>query len=210
MAERMEHKEAIDGLENARSYALSIGKYAGLMYGNMIKNIEGLNISGRYLEMGSGPGFLAMMIARRKPDSEITAVDISPDMIAVAEEFIREKQLEKRIHCLPGDVGDEQFMRKLGTFALVYTTFSLHHWKDPDVSIRNLWDAVQPGGALYILDFRRIEWLCSLPVKWGELDSFRAAYSAQEIEAIFRRTGITSFQIRTSFPYFLQTVIARK
>jgi len=210
MSDRDEQEEAIGGMENARVYAASHRKYAGLMYGSLVKDIEGLNLSGRYLEMGAGPGYLAMMIAERKPDSEITAVDISSDMIAVAGEFIREKKLENRVHYIQGDVGDEQFMQKLGTFDLVYTTFSLHHWKDPDESIRNLWNAVRPGGALYILDFRRIGWLCSLPVRWREMESLRASYGSREVESIFQRTGLTDFRIKTSFPYLLQTAIAWK
>ncbi len=210
MSDRDEQEEAIGGMENARVYAASHRKNAGLMYGSLVKDIEGLNLSGRYLEMGAGPGYLAMMIAERKPDSEITAVDISSDMIAVAGEFIREKKLENRVHYIQGDVGDEQFMQKLGTFDLVYTTFSLHHWKDPHKAIRNLWNAVRSGGALYILDFRRIGWLCSLPVKWRELESLRASYSAREIEAIFQKAGLTDFRIKTAFPYLLQTAIAWK
>ncbi len=210
MSERKEPHEAIGGMENARAYAEAHRKYAGVMYGNLAQDIARLNISGRYLEMGSGPGFLAMMIAQRNPNIEITAVDISPDMIEVAGEFIREKHLDKRIRCLLGDVGDEQFMRSLGAFNLVYTTFSLHHWKDTASAVRNLWNAVQAGGVLYILDFKRIDWLCSLPVNWRELESMRASYSSKQVEAILRETDIPNYRIKTSFPYLFQTIIVRK
>lgn len=193
-----------------RSYAASHRKYTRLLYDSFVKSIERLNIPGRYLEMGAGPGFLAVMIAEHQSDTEITAVDLSPEMVQVAREFIEKKKLEDRIHYLPGDASDEQLPERLGTFHLVYTAFSLHHWKEPEKSIRNLWNLVQPGGALCILDFRRIGWLCSLPVKWRELESVRVSYTSKEIESVFRSLDSADFRIKTPFPYLFQVVVARK
>jgi ubiquinone/menaquinone biosynthesis C-methylase UbiE len=204
------HDEAITGIERARDYAAAHRKYAGLMYGGLVKSIKRLNLPGRYLEMGAGPGFLAVMLAERLPAVEITAVDLSPDMATIAGELIREKKLESRIHYLQGDAGDERLPEKLGAFDLVYTTFSLHHWKEPEKALRNLWKSVRPGGALYILDFRKIGWLCSLPVKWQELESMREAYTPKEVSAMFREMGISDSRITTPFPYLFQIVVVRK
>jgi ubiquinone/menaquinone biosynthesis C-methylase UbiE len=180
------------------------------MYGGFLKTLCGLNIKGRYLEMGAGAGFLATLIAERLPGVEITAVDLSPDMARVAGEYIREKKLEHRIQYLTGDAADEIFLKKLGAFNLVYTSFSLHHWQEPEKSLRNLWNALSPGGAFCILDFRKPGWLCSLPLKWRELESMRASFSINEMEALLRKSGITGFQIRTPFPYLFQIVAACK
>lgn len=210
MPVRAQHNEAITGTEKARLYAASHRKYTGMLYGSLVKTIRRLDLPGRYLEMGAGPGFLAVMLAEHQPDIEITAVDLSPDMLAVARELTQERKLESRIRYLLGDAGDEQLAERLSRFDLVYTAFSLHHWKEPEKSIRNLWNCVQPGGALCILDFRRIWWLCSLPVKWRELESIKASYTSKEIEAMFGRIGIAGFRIKTSFPYLFQIVVARK
>ena len=94
MSRETQHIEAITGMQEACRYAASHHKYSGLMYGSFIKSINKLGLSGRYLEMGAGPGFLAMMLADRRQDIEITAVDLSPDMVAVAGELIREKKLK--------------------------------------------------------------------------------------------------------------------
>jgi SAM-dependent methyltransferase len=210
MAEVNVQKEPITGIETVRDYAAGHRKYTGLMYGGLLKTIRKLNLSGRYLEMGAGPGFLAMLIAERQPDVRITAVDLSPDMATVAGEFIREKKLENRITYITGDAGDTQLPKKLGTFDLVYTAFSLHHWKEPEKALRNLWNTVRPGGTLCILDFRRIGWLCSLPVKWHELESMREAFTPQEIKAMLQRASITDIRIKTPFPFLLQIVTAGK
>ena len=209
MASGTQRVEAITGKEEVRRYAAH-RRYSGLMFGSFIKTIEKLGLSGRYLEMGAGPGFLAIMLAERLPGIDITAVDLSPDMKDIAEEFIQEKKLEDRIHYILGDAGDEQLSEKQGMFDLVYTTFSMHHWKEPEKSIRNLWKAVRPGGALCILDIRRIGWLCSLPLKVHMLEEIRAAYTGKEIKAIFLEMGVADCQIKRPFPYFTQIVVVQK
>lgn len=210
MSKGKEHTGAIASIEEARSYAAAHRKYSGLMYSSFVKSIKKLGHSGRYLEMGAGPGFLAIMLAEQQPDINITAVDLSPGMKVVAEELIREKKQEDRIHYILGDTGDEQLPAKLGIFDLVYTAFSLHHWEEPEKSIRNLWKLVRPSGALCILDFRKVGWLCSLPMKWHELEEIRASYSREEMKAEFRKMGLANCQIKTPFPYLTQIVVVQK
>jgi len=211
MPQRIEQKEeAIGGVEEARKYAEAHKKYARLMYRAFLKELEALHVSGDYLEMGAGPGFLTMMIAERNPDVSITAVDLSLDMATVANEYINERKLQHRIHYVVGDVGDQDMMEGLGKFDLVYSTFSLHHWKDPETSISNLWNAVKDKGTLYIHDFKRVWWLCFWPLKGGEIDSIRASYTPKELRTTLQKLGITDYEIKTVFPFFLQSIIARK
>lgn len=211
MPQRIEPKEeAIGGVEEARKYVQAHRKYAGLMYRAFLKDLKALHVSGSYLEIGAGPGFLAVMIAERNPDVSITAIDLSPDMMAVANEYINERKLQDRIHYLVGDVGDQDMMEGLGKFDLVYSTFSLHHWKDPGTSISNLWNAVTDKGILYIHDFKRVWWLCFLPLKGGEIGSVRASYTPEEIRVILQELGIINYKIKTLFPFFLQSIIACK
>ena len=211
MPQRIERKEeTIGGIEDARRFAQAHKKYAGLMYRAFLKGLKALHVSGDYLEMGAGPGFLAIMIVERNPDVSITAVDLSPDMVTVANEYINERKLQDRIHYVVGDVGDQDSMEGLGKFDLVYSTFSLHHWKDPETSISNLWNAVKDNGILYIHDFKRVWWLCFLPLKGGEIGEIRASYTPKEIRAILQKLGIVDYRIKTSFPFFLQSVMARK
>ena len=210
MASRVEQKESeIWGIERVREYASEHKKYAWLMYRGIIKEVRNLKLGGRFLEVGAGPGFLAVILAQDNPQANITAVDLSPDMAEVAQEYILEKNLDDRIRYVVGDVGDKELMGELGKFALVYSTFSLHHWEKPEESIQILWNAVADGGLLYIYDFTRIDWLCKLPIKDGVIDSMRAALKAGEIKEILQRVGITSYKINNNFPMF-QSIIARK
>ena len=211
MASRVEQiGETISGIENARKYAKAHEKFARLMFRGTLKDIKARNISGSYLEMGAGPGLLAIMVARQNPEINITAIDLSPDMATVANEYIKKNELENRIRYLVGDVGDEKMLGELGKFDFVYSTFSLHDWEAPEDSIRNLWNAVEDNGVLYIHDFKRIGWLCSLPLKSGEIDAMRASPTPDEISDIFHRIGITDYRIKTPFPFLYQSIIVRK
>ena len=205
-----EQKQAITGIENARKYANAHKKYTKLMFGGLQKRICAFGKSGHYLEAGAGPGFLAAMIAEANPDIRITAVDLSPDMALVAGEYISEKKLENRISYVVGDVADEELIKGLGDFDLVYSTFSMHHWQEPAKSVRNLWKATGKDGLLFIQDFRRMDWLRLLPLKAGETDSIRAALSARKIRAILQGAGATDYSVKTAFPFLFQSVIARK
>jgi SAM-dependent methyltransferase len=211
MAVRVKQKEdEIWGLERVREYANGHKKYAGLMYGGTIKEVQNLGISGRFLEMGAGPGFLAIMLAQKYPDISVTAVDISPHMAAVANEYIIRSNLEDRIQYIVGDVGDHELMQRLGKFDFVYSTFCLHDWKPPDDAIRNLWEAVKDNGFLYIHDFRRLGFLHILPIRDEGFEAMKAAYTPGETKAVLQKTGITDYKIRSTFPFLFQTVIAHK
>ena len=207
---RIAQEEEIAGIDNARKYAEKHKKYAGLMYRGILKDIRANGISGNYLEMGAGPGLLAVMVARQNPEINITAIDLSPGMATVANEYISKNGLENRIRYLVGDVNDEKMLQKLGKFNFVYSTFSMHDWKAPENSLRNLWNSVEDKGMLYIYDFKRIGWLCSLPLRGREIESMRASYSPNEIRDIFRKIGITDCRITTPFPLLFQSIIAHR
>lgn len=207
---RIAQEDVISGLDNARKYAERHKKYASLTYRGILKDIRANNISGKYLEMGAGPGLLAVMVARQKPEVNITAIDLSPGMATVANEYISKNGLENRIRYLVGDVNDGKMLQELGKFNFVYSTFSLHHWKAPENSLRNLWNVVEDKGVLYIYDFKRIGWLCSLPLRGRKIKSMRASYSPDEIRDIFKKIGVTDCRITTSFPFLFQSITARK
>jgi ubiquinone/menaquinone biosynthesis C-methylase UbiE len=204
------HQNTVSEIEDARKYAGAHKKYAGLMFGGTCKRINACGKSGRYLDMGAGPGFMAVMLAQSNPDITITAVDISPEMAEVGNDYIKENGLEERIEYLVGDVLDAETMQGLGEFDVVYSTFSLHCWNEPEKAIRNLWKVTAPGGVLLIHDFKKMGWLRFLPFKSGEKDAMMAALSDRKIRTILKRTGATDFSIRTTLPFVLHSIIARK
>ena len=206
MLKRIEHEEeAIADIGEVQRYAEAQQRMR-FMYRPLLKEIQALNVMGDYLEIGAGPGLLATMLAEENRDLNIMAVDLSSQMADVACEYFRANQLQDRIHYVVGDVNEEKTIQGLGKFDLVYSTLSLHHWKEPEKSISNLWRAVKNNGILYICDFKRVWWLYFLP----GANFIRASYNSGEIEEILRSSGISNYRIKTLFPFFMQSIIASK
>ncbi len=199
---------ALVGRETAARYA-EMAEGLMVQYRGFLKHLKTLNVGSRYLEVGSGPGVLTAAVARGTPHAQITGVEISPDMVAVAREYVERADLASRIRFLVGDVEDRNVFGSLGQFDLVYSTFSLHHWKDPKKAIQNLMSALVDGGILYLHDLRRAWWLCWVPIRNGFWDSIRAAYTAQEMREMLRGLGIERHEIKSVFP-FMQSVLISK
>jgi SAM-dependent methyltransferase len=197
-------EEAFSGIDNARKYAKSAQK-SMLRYRAFLKNLQSLDVEGRYLEIGAGPGVLAVEIARAHPKVEITAVEISPDMATVGGEYVDKNGLEDRIEFVIGDADDEVLIDSLGEFNLVYCTYTLHHWVDSAKTISNLNSAVANDGVLYLYDLRRVWWLYWVPIHNGFFKSIRAAYTPAEVRSMLRGSGIEGFKIKNEFP-FMQSI----
>lgn len=58
----------------------------------------------RILDMGCGVGGVALCIAKRLPDVHVTAVEINPDMVTLAERNIEDNNLVTQIRLLTGDI----------------------------------------------------------------------------------------------------------
>jgi len=210
MPERREHQEAtVACVEEAREWAESHRKHAAMMYGKFPEYVKSLGGIRSCLEIGSGPATLAAMVAECNPQLHITALDISPDMVAVAQDYIEERKLQDRIHLLIGDAADGGVMGGLGEFDLVYSFFSLHDWEDPQKVIGNLLEATADEGRLYLHDFRRVWWARYLPLSSGEKHAIAAAYTPSEVRALLDQVGVRDYESRNAFPCFQSLVVKR-
>lgn len=101
------------------------------------------------LDIGSGPGVLVVELARRRPDVRMTATDLAADMVDRAERNLR--RLGDRATAQVADAADLPFAD--ASFDLVVTSFSLHHWDDPEAAVPELARVLRPGGRLAVYDF---------------------------------------------------------
>ncbi len=211
MTRRIPHREeAIHGPETTAAYEENHERHSEFQFQRLLSDFRAREMSGDVLEIGAGTGVLAALVAEDNPRVRITAVDLSPDMLRIAEKTVRERGLQDRIRCVAGNVADKDFLEGLGRYDAVYSAFSLHHWTFPETAIKNLWEVVKQDGLLYLYDLKRVFWLYALPVRNGFLESVRAAYRPREIGAMLENLGITPYSIRTRFPFFMVSVTATK
>lgn len=198
--------EVIEDEEKVQEY-INSHKNSVNHYKAFLKDLAGLNIrQGRFLEIGCGPGFLTTHLAQMYPNVRFTALEPSAGMRRFATAHARKTGVNERIDFIPGSVDDSGVMNSLGRFDVVYTTFSLHHWENPDTALRYLMQSVKKDGALLVHDLKRVSWLYHLPLKGGLIESIRAAYNCSEVRNMLKSMGITDFKITTPFPYFWMSV----
>lgn len=202
----LHQEEVFEGEEAVRQYAKTAQK-STRRYMAFLERLEGLGIEGRGLDVGAGPGILTSLVAQRFPQLEITALELSPDMVSVGQEYVRSQDLQDRISFVTGDAADEEFIQSLGKFNLIFSTYTLHHWRSPRQVIDNLRRALVDDGLLYLYDLRRVWWLYWVPVKNGFFRSIRGAYVEDEIEALLQGVEPERYKIEKEFPFMYSILI---
>jgi SAM-dependent methyltransferase len=104
------------------------------------------------LEVGCGPGHLSIRLARHA--FEVTGLDLDPAMIARARANADRpgNSDQRRPSFVVGDVATLAFPD--GSFDLVVSTLSMHHWADPMAGLAEIGRVLRPGGRALIWDFR--------------------------------------------------------
>lgn len=109
----------------------------------------GLTRESRVLDLGCGPGQLAVGFARL--GAAVTAMDSEPEMLVAAQEHAREAGVAVRI--VEGSSYD--LGAALGRFRLVAMGRSFH-WMDRDATLVALDGLIERGGAVVLFGSRRI------------------------------------------------------
>jgi ubiquinone/menaquinone biosynthesis C-methylase UbiE len=157
--------------------------------GDIIKS--GLS-SGLALEIGPGPGYLGLEWLKNTEGTTLKALEISNDMIAIAERNAKLYGFSARATYIQGTGAKLPFEEE--TFDGVFTASSLHEWSDPRSTFLEIWRVLKPGGRLMISDFRRdmsplvkgFLWLVAKPkeMRPGLFSSIHAAYTPAEIRSV--------------------------
>ncbi len=185
MPKRIPHQkemEVITGSEKTRDYLAMQKMFGRFYFKDFFTRLDLLSKTGRYLEVGPGPGYQTALVAERYRPEEIVALEYSPDMVRVAQGHLKGRGLEG-IRFIHGAVEDTSLLKRLGQFDLIYSTFSLHHWSNAALGIKNLYESLTDKGALFIYDFVRGGVFYYLKIKRGVWESLRASYTPKRSTA---------------------------
>ncbi len=149
--------DARQAWQNLRTYsAPGAGIYDGLAellfgpyYRRLAHEIATMRPAGTMLEIGPGPGHLAVEVARRT-NLSIVGVDIDRAMIDRARRRVQREGLADRVRIDEGDVANLPFAD--ASFDLVVSSFSLHHWPDRAAGLAEIHRVVRPGGRAILWD----------------------------------------------------------
>jgi len=161
---------------------------------------------GLVLEIGPGPGYLGLEWLKNTQGTTLRGLDISADMIAVAERNAKVYELSERVRYVHSSGAKLPF--EDGAFDAVFTASSLHEWSEPKETFHEIWRVLKTGGSLLISDFRRdmfpllkwCLWLIAKPktIRPGLLTSINAAYTPDEARRLIQETKLSSCQVTGS------------
>jgi len=105
---------------------------------------------GHIVDLGSGTGTGAVALAQRFARADVTAVDLSPQMLHRLSKKVSALGLADRVLGVQADL--DEGWPELGPSDLVWAAASLHHMADPDRVLAGAFGALRPGGLLAVTE----------------------------------------------------------
>lgn len=171
---------------SARTYEAAFGWLLGDLYRRMADDLAA-SVAGtaapHVLEVGPGPGHLAVELARRVPALRLIAVDVDTAMVAAARARIERAGLGDRVEVQVGDVAALPFAD--ASFDLVTSSLSVHHWPDGAAGFAEIRRVLRPGGRAIVYD---------LPDAWGRLEAKAAPLAAAAAAGGFDGPVVSPFR----------------
>lgn len=153
---------------------------------------------GLALEIGPGPGYLGLEWLKNTQGTTLKGLDISADMISIAEHNAEEYGLSKRVEYLHSSGDKMPFEDE--KFDAVFTNGSLHEWSDPKNTFNEIWRVLKKEGSVFISDLRRdmfflikwFLWINTKPkeIRPGLITSINAAYTPDELKKLVKETKL--------------------
>src|SRR5690242_5004780 len=129
---------------SSRIYDVVARRFLRRFYRRLAEDIARLAPEGAaVLDVGTGPGVLLAELAARRPDLSLTGGDLSADMVAAARRNVRAGDVVR-----VANVTDLPFPD--GSFDLVVSSISLHHWDRPAAAVPQLARVLRPGGRVCV------------------------------------------------------------
>jgi SAM-dependent methyltransferase len=147
------HAHQVDGgvmMDDADRYAALSGRLLGGFYQSVAADVAAAApVGSRVLELGCGPGHLAMRLVRDH-GLDVVGLDLDPAMVARARLGAERLVGVPRPEFVVGDAAALPFTDS--EFDLVVSTLSLHHWTDPAGASAEVARVLRPGGRVLVWD----------------------------------------------------------
>lgn len=148
--ERVLEPEVMDTVEEADEYDAM--DHAAPNEAFVARLVE-LGAAGAMLDVGCGPGHVAVLAAERCPGATILGVDLARTMLAHAERHRAASPHADRIRFELADAKGLPYPD--ATFDTVFSNTILHHIPDPRPFLSELRRVLRPGGVLLVRDLFR-------------------------------------------------------
>lgn len=104
-------------------------------------------VSGAWLDIGCGPGWLAIHAASGHPDLDLIGIDTSQTMIQLADQ-----NKGGRLNVTFRKMDGADIIYPAHTFDTITAVQSAHHWAEPAKVLSECYRVLKPGGRLYLYE----------------------------------------------------------
>jgi len=123
-------------------------------FAKQILKEKNLKDNSKILEIGPGPGWISIILVKLKPTLNIIGLEISEDMIRIANENKINENIGDKIQFILGDAKNMVDIKD-DFFDAVISHDSLHHWENPISVFDEIHRVVKKDGIICIKDGRR-------------------------------------------------------
>ena len=206
---RIPENEAIAEMEDARRYnQVMSGRLVQHEYRRLARDVVEMGVppGGKVLDVGTGPGFVAIEIARLlRGSARVVGLDLSRAMLTVAAENAQCEGLDGALTWRAGDAKAMPFDDQ--EFDFVVSSGSLHHWEDPVVVLDEIARVLKDDGRCIVRDSKRLQrwgprlfaWAIGMTIPhdfrvhyWGSIQS---SYTTDELLQILQRSQLKGWRI---------------
>lgn len=205
MLQRVLEEEVMDTLEDAEEYAAIDNQSVNDEF--VRQALELAPPRGRVLDIGTGPGDIAVLLAQRAPGLEVLAIDLGEHMLKRARANVERAGLGGRVTIAAADAKETGL--PTGQFPMIVSNSLVHHIPEPEQLFLEIKRLAAEGGGLFIKDLHRpdsssqhrhlVETYaadCTPYQRRAFSDSLLAGLTVEEVQAICRQVELWGVEIR--------------
>lgn len=153
-SDRRPNIEGLDSPEVAKAFE-KVANFIPfkLLRKKVVSEIRKLSPEGKLIDLGCGSGNLIVKIAQFLSHLELFGMDISSEILNLAKIRAEKSGFSEKIEFKEGSVENLPFPDDHADF--IVSTFSLHHWTNPEEAIQEIYRVLKKEGTALIFDFRR-------------------------------------------------------
>ena len=190
------------------------------VYVFVAKRVSEETTKGLVLDVGTGPGYLPIAIAKLMNETEVVGIDLSVDMVRMAKANAEKAGVADRVKF---EVMNARKMHYEDShFDIVVSTGSFHHWRNKVKVLNEIYRVLKPRGKALIYELRKdapAEDREDLKVRYGAVVGplvYRAvavhsATTLEEYQEVLSdpQNLFKTFEIRLPVPFAMEAVLSK-
>tara|TARA_B100000614_G_scaffold259310_1_gene283604 strand:+ start:750 stop:1415 length:666 start_codon:yes stop_codon:yes gene_type:complete len=206
MLARILEPEVMDTEEDANEYNSIPNTEVNTAFVEEVLKLSPVNAI-RLVDLGCGPAHIPILFALKRPQLKITAVELAENMIAIAQQNIKNANTADRIIIKKQDI--KHTMLEPKRFDIVISNSCIHHMHNPIELFVEAKRLVSKGGVVYFKDLLRPKNLpeleCLVRKYAGDANDYQrilfrnslhAALTLNEVKEYVEDAGLSTAKIK--------------